>query len=93
MHECVDEEVDGVEGCRNLTDCRQERKGAAKGFFAMTPEGTSFSAGSFGDLHLSRPLLKACAALGYTQPTPIQARTMARITDSTTAAFDTAQII
>jgi len=52
----------------------QDRRGAAKAFFASTPEGTSFSAGSFNDLHLSRPLLKACAALGYTQPTPIQAR-------------------
>lgn len=28
---------------------------------------------SFADLHLSRPLLKACQALGYTHPTPIQA--------------------
>ncbi|XP_051114328.1 DEAD-box ATP-dependent RNA helicase 28-like isoform X4 [Andrographis paniculata] len=28
---------------------------------------------SFSDLHLSRPLLQACKALGYTTPTPIQA--------------------
>lgn len=28
---------------------------------------------SFADLGLSRPLLKACAALGYASPTPIQA--------------------
>ncbi len=41
-------------------------------FFARTPEGTSFSARSFADLHLSRPLLRACEALGYTHPTPIQ---------------------
>lgn len=27
---------------------------------------------SFGDLGLSRPLLKACQALGYAHPTPIQ---------------------
>ena len=53
---------------------RKGAQGAASSFFATTPEGTSFSAGSFGDLHLSRPLLKACAALGYTQPTPIQVR-------------------
>lgn len=46
---------------------------AGKGaFFAQTPDGTRFAAGSFNDLHLSRPLLKACAALGYTNPTPIQ---------------------
>ena len=41
-------------------------------FYGKTPEGTRFSAGCFGDLHLSRPLQKACAALGYTHPTPIQ---------------------
>ena len=41
-------------------------------FYAQTPDGTRFSAGSFSDLHLSRPLLKACTALGYTNPTPIQ---------------------
>lgn len=34
--------------------------------------GTSFSASSFLDLNLSRPLLRACHSLGYTQPTPIQ---------------------
>lgn len=32
-----------------------------------------FSADSFAELGLSKPLLKAVAALGYTQPTPIQA--------------------
>lgn len=42
-------------------------------FFAETPEGTSFAANSFGELNLSRPLVKACAALGYASPTPIQA--------------------
>ena len=41
-------------------------------FYAQTPDGTRFSAGSFSDLHLSRPLLKACTVLGYTSPTPIQ---------------------
>ena len=41
-------------------------------FYAQTPDGTRFSAGAFSDLHLSRPLLKACAALGYAHPTPIQ---------------------
>ncbi|KAL8514744.1 hypothetical protein ACS0TY_013722 [Phlomoides rotata] len=36
-------------------------------------EGVSFNANSFLDLHLSRPLLRACEALGYSKPTPIQA--------------------
>ena len=40
--------------------------------FAETPEGTTFSAKSFSDLHLSRPLIRACQALGYQHPTPIQ---------------------
>jgi len=43
------------------------------GFYAQTPEGTTFSASSFSDLNLSRPLIKACTALGYSTPTPIQA--------------------
>ena len=47
--------------------------GEGHGYFAQTPEGTQFSAPSFGDLNLSRPLVKACAALGYQKPTPIQA--------------------
>ncbi|KAL9395108.1 hypothetical protein Peur_014393 [Populus x canadensis] len=43
-----------------------------KSFFAPS-EGTSFHANSFMELNLSRPLLRACEALGYTKPTPIQA--------------------
>lgn len=42
-----------------------------KPFFAPV-DGVSFHANSFLDLHLSRPLLRACEALGYTKPTPIQ---------------------
>ncbi|XP_068639904.1 DEAD-box ATP-dependent RNA helicase 28 [Aristolochia californica] len=41
-------------------------------FFASA-EGASFHANSFMELNLSRPLLKACEALGYHKPTPIQA--------------------
>ncbi|KAK9837918.1 hypothetical protein WJX74_007671 [Apatococcus lobatus] len=52
---------------------KQAKPGGTTGFFAQTPDGTSFTAGSFSDLHLSRPLLRACTALGYTRPTPIQA--------------------
>ena len=47
--------------------------GGDTGFYAQTPAGTTFVATSFTDLNLSRPLVKACAALGYTTPTPIQA--------------------
>ncbi|KAK4429398.1 DEAD-box ATP-dependent RNA helicase 28 [Sesamum alatum] len=43
-----------------------------KSFFSPV-EGVSFHANSFLDLHLSRPLLRACEALGYSKPTPIQA--------------------
>lgn len=42
-------------------------------FFAATPDGTRFEASSFAELQLSRPLIKACDALGYSHPTPIQA--------------------
>ena len=34
---------------------------------------TTFSAANFTELNLSRPLVKACGALGYASPTPIQA--------------------
>lgn len=34
---------------------------------------TTFSASSFTELNLSRPLVRACTALGYDAPTPIQA--------------------
>ncbi|KAL2538158.1 DEAD-box ATP-dependent RNA helicase 28 [Forsythia ovata] len=43
-----------------------------KSFFSPV-EGVSFHANSFLELHLSRPLLRACEALGYSKPTPIQA--------------------
>lgn len=41
--------------------------------FFTSAEGASFHANSFLELNLSRPLLKACEALGYHKPTPIQA--------------------
>lgn len=41
-------------------------------FFSPAGEGTSFSARSFAELKISRPLIKACEALGYSKPTPIQ---------------------
>ncbi|CAA3031230.1 DEAD-box ATP-dependent RNA helicase 28 [Olea europaea subsp. europaea] len=44
----------------------------AKPFFSPM-EGVSFHANSFLELHLSRPLLRACEALGYSKPTPVQA--------------------
>lgn len=52
----------------------QEGTGAkSKGqFFEQTPKDTKFQASSFASLNLSRPLVKACTELGYTQPTPIQ---------------------
>lgn len=46
----------------------------ASASFAPAPRGTAFSAASFAALQLSRPLLKACSALGYSRPTPIQVR-------------------
>ena len=46
---------------------------SASGFYDSTPKNTKFSASSFADLGLSRPLIRACDALGYAKPTPIQA--------------------
>ncbi|XP_008339427.2 DEAD-box ATP-dependent RNA helicase 28-like isoform X1 [Malus sylvestris] len=47
--------------------------GVGKKPFFSPSDGTSFHANSFMELHLSRPLLRACEKLGYTKPTPIQA--------------------
>ncbi|XP_068309193.1 DEAD-box ATP-dependent RNA helicase 28-like isoform X2 [Pyrus communis] len=47
--------------------------GDGKTPFFSPSDGTSFHANSFMELHLSRPLLRACEKLGYTKPTPIQA--------------------
>lgn len=38
------------------------------------PADTEYEASSFSALKLSRPLLKACAELGYTVPTAVQVR-------------------
>ncbi|KZV33161.1 DEAD-box ATP-dependent RNA helicase 28 [Dorcoceras hygrometricum] len=55
-------------------DDEEETKGGKdnKSFFAPA-EGVTFHSNSFLELHLSRPLLRACEALGYSKPTPIQA--------------------
>uniref|UniRef100_A0A0D6QTT0 RNA helicase n=1 Tax=Araucaria cunninghamii TaxID=56994 RepID=A0A0D6QTT0_ARACU len=52
------------------TEPANHKKGS--GFFASS-KGASFSANSFVELNLSRPLLRACETLGYHKPTPIQA--------------------
>ncbi|TYK19629.1 DEAD-box ATP-dependent RNA helicase 28 isoform X1 [Cucumis melo var. makuwa] len=46
--------------------------GDSTSFFAPS-DGASFHANSFMELNLSRPLIRACEALGYAKPTPIQA--------------------
>ncbi len=48
-------------------------KGSPSAFYDSAPKSTKFSASSFVDLGLSRPLVRACDALGYAKPTPIQA--------------------
>lgn len=47
-------------------------KRAKKPFFEQAPKDTKYQASSFASLNLSRPLVKACTELGYTNPTPIQ---------------------
>ncbi|XP_057971965.1 DEAD-box ATP-dependent RNA helicase 28-like [Malania oleifera] len=53
-------------------DDASTKDGDSESFFAPS-EGASFHANSFMELNLSRPLLRACEALGYSKPTPIQA--------------------
>lgn len=64
----------GVSGRAAGTGARPQKPG----YFAQTPDGTRFSAKSFSDLNLSRPLVRACEALGYTNPTPIQVSILLR---------------
>lgn len=61
---------------RPLADARRVLQAVPNGseFFEQAPADTNFQAASFASLHLSRPLLKACAELGYTTPTPVQVR-------------------
>ncbi|GLT75309.1 hypothetical protein SLA2020_470430 [Shorea laevis] len=71
--ETSDSEPDKQEDYRSEDeDDDKSNAGDSKSFFASS-EGASFHANSFMELNLSRPLLRACEALGYTKPTPIQA--------------------
>ncbi|KAF3786132.1 DEAD-box ATP-dependent RNA helicase 28 [Nymphaea thermarum] len=56
----LDEEESGATGTEAST-------------FFSSSDGACFHANSFIELNLSRPLLRACEALGYQKPTPIQA--------------------
>ncbi|CAN6333938.1 unnamed protein product [Urochloa humidicola] len=77
-----DEEEGGEQGEEEEEGAdEEEEKGEQDGtsgtvdpskFFASS-EGASFNANSFLELNLSRPLVRACEALGYQKPTPIQA--------------------
>ncbi|MED6133020.1 DEAD-box ATP-dependent RNA helicase 28 [Stylosanthes scabra] len=68
-----DSEPDKQEDYRPDEEDEEEGNvGDTKSFFAPS-DGASFHADSFMQLHLSRPLLRACEALGYAKPTPIQA--------------------
>ncbi|CAL5202151.1 unnamed protein product [Lathyrus oleraceus] len=68
-----DSEPDKQEDYRPEEEDEEEgNAGDTKSFFAPS-DGASFSADSFLQLNLSRPLLRACEALGYAKPTPIQA--------------------
>lgn len=65
-----DKEKDAKAGMQNVKGLAGQ---ASRQFFDSTPTGVKFSASTFVDLNLSRPLIRACEALGYTKPTPIQA--------------------
>lgn len=67
-----DSELDQHEDYRPEDEDDFSNAGDTKSFFAPA-DGASFHANSFMELNLSRPLLRACEALGYSKPTPIQA--------------------
>lgn len=68
-----DSEPDKQEDYRPEEEDEEEGDAGEKKSFFAPSEGTSFHADSFLQLNLSRPLLRACEALGYAKPTPIQA--------------------
>ncbi|KAL2632017.1 hypothetical protein R1flu_016703 [Riccia fluitans] len=69
-----DDEDELDEAVVEREEVKEEKKRPVKpGAFFASAEGATFSANSFGELNLSRPLVRACEALGYKQPTPIQA--------------------
>ncbi|KAL9445844.1 hypothetical protein AB3S75_013682 [Citrus x aurantiifolia] len=67
-----DSELDQHEDYKPEDEDGFSNAGDTKSFFAPA-DGASFHANSFMELNLSRPLLRACEALGYSKPTPIQA--------------------
>lgn len=67
-----DSELDQHEDYKLEDEDDFSNAGDTKSFFAPA-DGASFHANSFMELNLSRPLLRACEALGYSKPTPIQA--------------------
>ncbi|XP_020584076.1 DEAD-box ATP-dependent RNA helicase 28 [Phalaenopsis equestris] len=73
--ESVDESEDEAhkQGSLPSENKFSENTSAGTPDFFASAEGASFHANSFLELNLSRPLLKACEALGYHKPTPIQA--------------------
>jgi ATP-dependent RNA helicase DDX27 len=68
-----DQEQDSEDDDDDTLERQYKNKNKKSSFFNAAPEGTTFAAASFADLNLSRPLVRACAALGYSKPTPIQA--------------------
>lgn len=58
-----------------------EEQGRREGFFApeeknSKAETKSIASGSFQSMSLSRPILRGLAAVGFSEPTPIQAKTV-----------------
>ncbi|XP_038716538.1 DEAD-box ATP-dependent RNA helicase 28-like [Tripterygium wilfordii] len=68
-----DVEPDQQEDYRSEDDDEGAHNAGESNSFFASSTGTSFHANSFIELNLSRPLLRACEALGYSKPTPIQA--------------------
>lgn len=75
----VDAETDGDNDESDQEDAEEAKKAAA--FFApedsvqtKKKKGAKQGAGSFQGMSLSRPIMKGLASVGFTEPTPIQAK-------------------
>ena len=67
------EEEDVIKSVKNVLEGAEKKIPAKEDFFSEEqPVDTTIK--NFNQLHLSRPLLRAINEMGFTSPTPIQAR-------------------
>ena len=67
-------DLDAAESVTSEEEAEEKAKAAA--FFAPEDKQSNQVTGSFQSMHLSRPILRGLAAMQFSQPTPIQSKTI-----------------